>query len=234
MTGYLRLSLLLCALSLSFGTLRAQEILSDSAASRMAAMNTINSYHQFMGDESRLYNGIEHYGYPTLKGHPYFLQDSMHTGSLVYEDCWYPDVQLSYDIVRDELVTLSLNDDLTSLAANKVKEFFLLGHHFINTPIGYCDLLCSGKLTLQAKRIKRILEVIEDFTIVRNIEVDNQFYILKDGVSYPIGKQSSMFALMKDKHKEINQDLRRKKIKYRKDRESALIEAVTFYNQLSQ
>lgn len=231
MTGYLRLYILLYALTLSFGAAQAQAILADTAASRLAALNTIEVYYNFMGPESRIYNGIEHIGYLPMNGHPYYLEETPQTGSVVYENIWYRHIPILYDIVRDELVTSTPNGELMSLASEKVDEFFLQGHHFIKTSTGYYDVLCPGPLTLEAKRIKRVLESIEGMAIVRNIEYSDHYFLVRDGVRHPIGNLRSLLSFMKNKKKEINQDLKRKKIRYKKQPEAALVEAVTFYNQ---
>jgi hypothetical protein len=231
MTGYLRLLLFSCALVLSFRTARAQAPLTDTAASRLAVWNTIVVYHRFMGTESRLANGREHIGFLPMNGHPYFQEETAQIGSIVFEDAWYRDVPLLYDIVRDEIVAPTPTGDMVSLADNKVSEFYLLGHHFIKASTGYYDLLCSGRIILEAKRIKRVVESIEGLQVVRNIEYADHYYAVRDGVRYSIGNLRSLLALMKDKKKEVNQDLRRKKIRYRKQHEKALVEAVTYYNQ---
>ena len=250
MTGFLRLFISSCALALSYGTVFAQSPgsqpgggqsdpglstgappLSDTAASRLAAWNTIDFYHRFMGEESRLLNGYEHLGFLPMNGHPYFQEDNPKIGSIVYEGVWYRDVPLLYDLVRDEVVTEKDNGNLISLYGQKVSEFYLLDHHFISTPTGYYDLLCSGRINLEAKRVKRVLETIENLQVVRNIQYSVHYFVIRDGEWHPIGNLRSLFALLKDKKKEINQDLKKKKIKYRNDHKKALIEAVTYYNQ---
>jgi hypothetical protein len=235
MTGYLRLLISLSAMTLSFGVTRAQghgqEALPDTAISRLAFMNTIAVYHHFMGPESRLNNGIEHIGYLPMNGHAFFETQTAQTGSIVYEGIWYPDVPILYDIIRDELVVPSPSGELFVVAPEKVKEFYLPGHHFINASPGYYDLLCTGTITLLAKRSKKILESLEGSEIVRSIEYHDNYYVEKDGVRHSIGNLRSLLSLMKDKKKEITQDLKKKSIRYKKQPEQALVEATQYYNQ---
>jgi hypothetical protein len=237
MTGYLRLPIFLSILSLFFSIARAQPeagttTLSDTTATRLATWNAIDVYHRYMGEDSRLLNGPEHVGFlPFASGHPYFLADALQTGSVRYEGIWYRDVSLIYDIVRDELVTPNQVGDMIVLSSVKVDEFTLAEHHFITSGGLYYDRLCSGRMDLEAKRIKRILESIEQLQVIRNIQYSDQYFVILNGERHSINNLRSLLALIKDKKKEVNQDLRRKKIKYRKDHERALIEAVTFYNQ---
>jgi hypothetical protein len=237
MTGYLRLFIPFALLALSFGPSNAQSVtgpqaLSDTTALRLAKLNTIGIYHRFMGDQSRLLNGYEHVGFlPLTNGQPYFQEETPQTGSIVYEGAWYRDIPLMYDLVRDELITITPGNNRIVLSSEKVSEFFLLGHHFIKTMAGYYDLLATGKMNLEVRRVKTIQERTEAQAIIRNIEHAEHYYIVQNGVSRPIGNLRSLLALMKDKKSEINQDLKKKKIKYRKDHEGALVEAVTYYNQ---
>lgn len=236
MTVYLRLLIWGCTLTLSFGAVQAQsfpdqQLLPDTTASRLAISNTLDVYYRFMGAQSRLLNGKEHIGYLPLIGQPYFQTDTVQTGSIMYEEAWYRDIPLQYDLIRDEVITRNLNDGAIALYNGKIKEFYLLGHHFINTSNGYFDLLCSGKMNLEVKRIKTIQETIESLQVMRNVQYSEHFYIEMDGVRHSISNLHSLFSFMKDKKKEINRDLEKKKIKYRQNHERALIEAVTYYNQ---
>ncbi len=117
MTGYLRLLISFLFFVLSFGSAHAQSVtgpqpLPDSTALRQARLNTIEIYHQFMGEQTRLLSGYEHVGFlPLTNGHPYFQEDSPQTGSIIYEGAWYRNIPLMYDLVRGELITLTPGSD---------------------------------------------------------------------------------------------------------------------------
>ncbi len=237
MTDYLRLSICSFTLSLFSGIAFSQPAgvasLADTAVSRQANWSAIEVHHRYMGEESRLYNGLEHYGYlPFASGHPYFMVDSMQNGSVRYENAWYRNVPLLYDIVRDELVTANPTGNLLCLSSVKVNEFYLPGHHFVNVSGIYYDLLAPGKITLEARRIKTVEEAIESLQVIRNIHADDRYNVVVKGERHSIGTLHALLAFMKDSKREVNQDLRRKKIKYRKEHERALVEAVTYYNQI--
>jgi hypothetical protein len=232
MTGFLRTLLLTC-LVLYLGNARAQQSLPDDSVSRIALAHAIQSYHDFMGNQALVYNGIEHSDYQVMKGHPYFEAEGVRKGSVIYDGILYDDMPMLYDLVRDQVVIYNFSGDPISLSGERVKVFTLPGHLFINSPTGYYDLLCSGTVTLLCKRIKIIEESIVDLSIVYTALEKDRFYIIKGGVHYPVGNLNSLLALLKDKRKEIRQDLRKKKIKYRKDPERALVSAVQYYNQSS-
>ncbi len=237
MTDCLR-SFGLASLILSCALAQAQPSLPDTASgqpdtlsSRLANDRATKLYDDFMGGQSRLYNGIEQVGYLPMTGHPYFHVEDLRNGSIDYEGVYYRDVPMLYDIVKGQVLVANRNGNLLGLSNEWIREFFLDGHHFINTSSGYYDLMCSGNVSLMIKRKKSIAESIEGMSVVRTVEDHTLYYILRGGVYHPIGNLRSLLALLHDKKKEINQDLRKKKIKYRKAPEAALVEATRYYNQ---
>jgi hypothetical protein len=230
MTGCLR-SFGIASLILSCVMVRAQQLVPDTASGRITADRAVKAYDDFMGGQSRLYNGIEQVGYLPMTGHPYFNAEDVRNGSIVYEGVYYHDVSMLYDIVKGQVLVANRNGNLLGLSNDWIREFFLDGHHFINTSSGYYDLMCSGTVSLLVKRQKSIAESIEGMTIVRTVEDHTHYYIVRGGVYHPIGNLHALLALLRDKKKEINQDLRKKKIKYRKGPEAAIVEAARYYNQ---
>ena len=73
--------LLLCSLLLSEA--RAQ---SDTLPGHLALNNAIRQYHTYLTPEPGLYRGSQYIVYASLvkEGHPYFDQDHMQTGSVLY------------------------------------------------------------------------------------------------------------------------------------------------------
>jgi hypothetical protein len=230
MTGFLR-TLLIIALALLTGMVRAQQPLPDTTAPEGALGQAIQSYHEFMGPQALLYNGREHADYQQMKGHPYFVTEGIQKGSVIYDGILYSDMPLLYDLVKDLLVVFNYAGDQISLSTEKIKEFSLPGHRFLQINGLYYDLLCSGKVTLLSRRIKIIEESIADLQIVYTATENDKYYLVKGGVSYPFGNLNGLLDLLKDKKKEIRQDLRKKKIRYRKDHERALVAATQYYNQ---
>jgi hypothetical protein len=136
--------------------MRAQQFSPDTAVARLATTRTIQAWHDFIGAQAPLYNGIEHIMYPRMTGHPYFDQEGMQYGSIVYEGILYRNIPMLYDLVRDQPIVFNREGYMLGLSREKVKEFSLSGHRFIHTPSGFYDLLCSGTITILAKRTKSI------------------------------------------------------------------------------
>lgn len=205
----------------------------------------VSYYYKFTDQRSRLYNGKEFIPYdPRLEGHPYFGDGEMHRGYVFYDGLRFDSVNILYDIVKDELIIQHFDVFFKIvLIASKVKEFKVQDHHYIRLvkdslnllPVatGYYDLLSNGKTKLLVKRTKRIDETVTD-RINQKIVAKDFYYVIKDDVYYPVKSYKSLLAIFKDRSKEIRSDLRRNKIKFRKNREAAITRAVKFYDSPKQ
>jgi hypothetical protein len=213
-------------------------VLKDSLS--VTADTAVSFYYKFTDQRSRLYNGKEYIGYPQMEGHPFFGDPDLHRGSVFYDGLLFDNVNMQYDLVKDELIIQHFDVFFKIvLISSKVKEFTLSNHHYrrmvkdsvnrLPVSTGYYDFLYEGNITLIAKRTKHIDELVTD-KIVRKIVEKNFYYVIRDSVYYPIRSYKSLLSLFKDKSKEIRQDLRRNHLKFRKNREGAIVRAVKFYD----
>lgn len=206
---------------------------------------TIALYHQFTDKQSRLYNGPEHIPYsPALEGHAYFLDKLIHTGTVVYDGIIYNNVKMQYDLIRDYLVIVHFDGFFRmNLVTEKVKEFSFNGHQYVRLekdsvnglPFadGFYDKLYSGSMTVLTKRTKRIEETVTDRLIQKVVEKD--FYYVYNGKKYiHVRSFKSLLDIVKDRSKEVRQYLRKNKIRYRKERENAIVKAIEYYDSLKK
>ena len=206
-------------------------------------VNAGNVYNPFIEKQSRLYNGIEHLGYSfKIKGHAYFLQKELQTGTLVYDELEFVNVPMLYDLLKDQVVIQHFNGfTKIGLVQQKVTAFTLNGHHFIRldsliSPVlitGYYDELYTGRLRLLVKRGKYVEETIKD-EIEREFIQKDLFFIQKDGAYYAIKNYKELLALLKDRSKEVKQYLRKNRIKFRKEPEHAIVKATAYYDSLNK
>lgn len=216
-------------------SVQSQGYRSQDSTVQQAKEYALTIYHKFLGEQSAVYNGIANLSYdPAMRGHAFFQIDSLVEGTIIYEGIQYRNMPLLYDLVLDQPVLLNEGGYLIGLINRNIREFYLLGHHFINTPSGYIDLMSQGRLTLKARRTKRIEESIEGMSLIHTIVPNDNFYVVKDSVTTQISNERSLLALMADKKKEVRQFIRANKIKFRKDRENAIISITGYYNQLSK
>jgi hypothetical protein len=207
----------------------------DSATRQTTVARTVSRYHEFMGGQALIYNGAAFIKYdPSIIGHAFFEKDSLRDGSVLFDGVWYRHMPMLYDIVADKLIIADGYRNYLCPVPEKVEQFLLGGHAFIQTSKGYYDVLCSGVLGIQAKRFKQIEEhtSIQEYT--RTAYEKDRFYMVKGDVYHPLGNARSLLALLGDKRNMVRQYLRKNKISLRKDKELAMVKAAEYYNQLSR
>lgn len=202
----------------------------DSAASLYFA-----SQHETLA----IHNGRVFYGYPIIQGFAFYPELEMQNGSLLYDGTWYHDISLLYDICKDEVVTLHPNSTLVRLFGERVLQFYFQGQTFVrlnpdkNNVIknGFYQRLVEGNVTIFARRQKKIEEKIINNELERKFIFSSQYYVLKDGRYHVINKQKSLLDLLKDSRQNIVQHLKKQKLRYKADKEKAIVQIAEFYNQ---
>ena len=223
----------------------AQDSLGDSAYTKAAYNNAVNSYYKYTDKQARLYNGWLHIGYShKIEGVAYFQDATWKNGTVVYDGLEFPGVNMLYDIYKDELVIQHFHRLMLTLHNVKVKAFSFGGNKFIryihdstqkgSPSRGFYQELYSGKTTLLAKRVKILEETVTD-VLEQKFVPKNFYYIQKNNTWYAVKSYKELRkGILKEKSKEIRQYLRKNKIKYRKERERALILSLQQFDALTQ
>lgn len=225
---------------------KAQNNIQDTATTTPAIIvHAGDVYNPFIEKQSRLYNGVEHLGYSfKIKGHAYFLQKELQTGTIVYDELAFTNVPMLYDLLKDQVVIQHFNRfTKIGLVSEKVKEFTLFNHHFIRlkadslsaSPLltGFYDEMYTGRVTVLVKRVKYIEETIKD-ELEREFQPQDLYFIKKEGVYYAVKNYKGLLAILKDRSREVKQYLRRNKIKYRKGPENAIVKATVYYDTINK
>lgn len=222
----------------------AQDTATNNNFTAVATHNAVSSYHHYIDKQSRLYSGIEFVGYsPKIENIPFFPESTWRRGSIVYDGIFYDTVQMMYDAVKDRVVILHYNGFFRmSLFTEKVSEFSLNGHNFIHIErdslrhaileTGLYDRMYAGRTTMLVRRHKFIEETVKD-VLERKFMDQYSYYLLKGGKYHIIRTKSGLLSLLKDHAREIKQHLRRQKIKFRKDKENAILQAAIHYDSLN-
>jgi hypothetical protein len=226
---------------LSCSTLCAQ----DSASSQLSTSNAIAFYNKFIGEDAHLYNGSEHSLYDfRIKGFPYFESNLLQTGLVNYDSVLYQQVNMAYDIVRDELTTNRFNQTFRiTLVNEKIAYFSLLNHFFVRIiqdsinrstiTTGFYDRLYNGKLKLFAKRQKKIIEkVTAEEGDQLWFEEHDGYFILRNNKYFSIKDKKDLFDFLKDRKKDLKKYLRKNKIRFKDDPELTILKSVEYYDQL--
>ncbi len=235
---------LLIGLSALCQATMAQDSLSDTSYTKTAYNNAINNYHKYTDKQARLYNGFLHIGYShKIEGNAYYPDNSWRVGTVVYDGISYPNVNILYDAYKDELVIQHFHKLMLTLHNEKVKEFSFEGKRFIrivrdsvnrvNLSTGFYQELYGGKTRLLARRQKILEETVTD-VLEQKFLPKNFYYIYRNNSWHTVKTFKELRKLLKERSQEIRQNLRRQKVKYRKEREKALILSVQHFDELTQ
>lgn len=204
----------------------------------------VDKYKSIATSQSDLYNGAEHvfYNYKMI-GTAYFITDDWQMGMVTYHGVLYKNVPMKYDLVRDKLVILHHNEfNKIELVSERVDSFFIGGHSFIRLnsyrikekhQIGFFDVLVNGSLIVFAKREKTIHEFIEGMEVMRRIKEDTKFHVVIGESLHSISNRSDLLQIMGKHRKAVQQYLRGQNIKFRKNKEAAIVAAIRFYNRMN-
>jgi len=188
-----------------------------------------------------IYNGKEHVGYaPNIAGIPYYETKDWQPGSIVYQDVYFPNLFLKYDLVSKELVVMQGEKSVgVTLFTPRLERFSIAGKKFLRStgadeshlPTGIYEQMAIGKTSFYILRSKFVKEAIIDLELHREFISNDAYYIVKDGAYHLVKKQKDILSLLKDKKKEIKKDLKKQQLRFASAPEEALTEMVTYYNQ---
>jgi hypothetical protein len=217
----------------------------DSSSAQLSQANAVAFYNRYIGENAHLYNGSEYVAYDfRIKGHPYFMTNLLQAGDVNCEGITYPSVNVSYDIIRDELITNRYDANFRiKLPNEKIAYFTLLNHFFIRLigdsaaksiiSTGFYDRLYDGKTKLFAKRKKKIQEKVsfEEGDQLWFAETD-QYYLFKDNRYYEVQNKASLLDALKDRKKDLKKFIRKNKLRFKEDIENTIVKTVQYYDQL--
>lgn len=187
-----------------------------------------------------IHNGRIFYGYPGMLGHAFYPDEiNWQNGSVLYDDTWYHNISLMYDIYKEEVLILHPNNMPIRIFSERVQKFYYKDKVFVRLNAdkdfiiksGFYQRLVEGNVTILVRRSKRIEEKIEGMVIERRFLSSDQYYVLKDGNYHVIHKQKSLLNLLKDSKQNITQHLKQQKLRYKTNKEETIVEIAKFYNQ---
>lgn len=241
---FFRLFILLLVFQLVQHAVQGQASQTDSSFLKEAIRYRKAAYQVEVGADARLYNGSA-YRETIIRdydiGHPYFLSPEWREGSVTYEGLRYDNVNLMYDLVTGKVLTHQFST-LTKieLILDKIQGFSIGDHAFTyiseeDSPgkalrSGFYDQLERGHASLYVQRKKEVLENLSSGKVVREYIDRSLYYIIKDGNVFVIKTRSNLFKALSSKKTEIKSMLSKEKIRFRTNKEKALILSVKLYN----
>lgn len=218
----------------------------DTSFLEHSVNNAIQSYRSSVGLQAHLYTGSEYYS-PVktyVTGHQFFNDKVLRKGSVLYDGTWFTDVALLYDVMLDEVVTMHQGTGyFQKLIKQKTDAFVTDNHTFINLKAdsvagtdmnpGFYDLRYDGGVRVLARRKKELQERATIQGMEGEYLIVDRFYIWKEGTYYPVSRKSTVLKVLRDKKKELNKFARINKLRFRKNREEAIVMMAKQYDTLT-
>lgn len=227
----------------AFSQLASAEV--DIAASVAAGRRL---YTEAFPVHPQLYNGPEYIDYSKAyharTGHQFFLSPEKHPGRTFYNGHDFSNLQLTYDLVLDQVVISPPQSPLALRLVNEnVRDFSLAGHRFTRlvadsakkTVIrtGFYEVLLDSTVLVLAKRTKRMQEhVVQRFVDVEFVAKDAVF-VKKGGTYYAVGRKATAMRLFSDRAAEMQDYLKAHPLSFKKDKfEPSLVQLAGYYSGL--
>ena len=204
----------------------------------------VSIYYHALGEQSPLFNAREYVAFPGIihEGHPFYITTEFVTGSIHYDGMHFDDAKILYDIITDKVIVLHYNGVFRiDLPVEKVSEFTVNGHRFVRlypdslrvVEEGFYDLLHDGQTDLFVKRTKFFREERTGNDILRVVDEKDLFFVYKNGAFYAVKSKKALFNIFKGRKDQIRKEWKRKELKFRKQREAAILTAIQYYDSVS-
>ncbi len=198
-------------------------------------------YDQNLGENTRLYNGIEFidpFQRKVIEGFPYFVMDDWQDGSIFYDGQLYENIPLLFDIYQSRvLVDHPKSHAKIELITEKIKYFTISDKYFVHLEspsAGFYQELYGGETKVYALHYKTIQEKIGEKTMITELVTKRRLYILRDGTYYTITSKKSALNVLKEHKNELNKLLGQEKISFKNNKEHALARMGYYFDQLNE
>ena len=214
----------------------------DTGFIRQIRDSAIVSYTKTLGENLLLYNGREYTGnYSRTIGHPFYASDRPQKGSIVYDGIFYPHSAISYDLTNEELFIKTARDVSVKLVKEKVDRFSIGEHVFVK--IGessdnlakrdFYEVLYNDSVSVLAKRKKQLEPTFNLEDPYRYVQYDRYFIRINNTIR-EVQNEGSLFSLFPGHQKETRKYMRNTGIRFKKDRENFIMQAVRYYGQIKK
>ena len=201
------------------------------------------SVQDTLKEKQILYNGILWSNkYHKFEGDQYLFSDIFLPGSLTFNNHFFKNLEIRYDILSDEImipqgrdvivqVNKEMVDSFTLVFENKKYRFLNFRNDSLLGSGGYLNVLYEGRSSLYAKHIKSITTVITDKSNGYFNQIMHLFLVL-DGKAYKISKLKDILNLVPGANAQIRSFIREKKLKVTIKNPETFVPVIRYYDSL--
>lgn len=226
---------------IAFLPTHAQTPVADTAFYHEVLQTAVKNYRAAAGNNLLLYKGAEYTAYyPGTAGNPFFLSDSLQWGTVCYDGIVYPDLQLKYDLVSNELLLKGPENLLIKLAPGKIDSFSINGHSFVKLqedssqqtlPTDFYERLYAGKVTAWLKQRKQSARTFNPEDPDRFAEYDT-YYLEQGGRYAAVPDEKSLVNFFGDQRSAVKKYLHKEGYHFKHDPGGTVVKAAAYYNGL--
>jgi hypothetical protein len=240
----LRLQFIACVLCA--GNCWAQTGAADTSLRHKQTDFAQNLFVTQIGQQSKIANGAEYSFYgPIYRGSPYFMSGrEWNKGTITFNNVVYKNISILYDKYQDLLVLLHFNKfQQYSLYGPRVQSFDLLNHHFVyladesespQIKNGFYEELYKGKVNLYARHETLMEDSAGVTTVYKKFYHQDSYFIKRDEKYFKVKSRGDVASVLKERKKELEKYAKTNKLDFSDNRQQALIQIVTYYEQLSK
>jgi hypothetical protein len=216
----------------------------DSAFSYPSLTQAVEVYTNSNAARDRLYNGPLYSGYDHHpQGHPFFISDTLLAGSVSYDGIVFPDIRLSYDLIKDVVVMKNGQKDINfQLLPEKLQYFTVAEHRFlylttdsstVNLPAtGYYEELYQGKAIALARHEKTIQSTGKAEENLSDYRQYDFYYVEVGGRFYSVHSERNLRDAFGSDKLLVRNFMKRSRLSFRKDPVTTLTRVAEYYSQL--
>jgi hypothetical protein len=220
--------------------------LRDSAMRAAAIGRTVKEYRKYISVVAPLYSGPKYTNYSQLveKGQPFFLNNSFHTGTILYDNILYDRIPIKFDILTNRVVVADAQGN-SQICPNpeKIASFSILDHSFTKlekepnaknapSPGFYEVLYANAGIKALRKETKVLRTNTEGQEVTEFITTTVNYYLKKGNTYYPVNKRSQLLDVLKDKKKELQTHIRQNNLDFIEDQDNAIKNTLRYYETL--
>lgn len=217
--------------------LEAQHQSSDLAISKASA-----DHLKLLGEHAAIYAGTEYVGYgQQINGTPFWGEDKIFGGHLVYQGVLYKDLPLFYDLVNDAVILRSFDKKyFIRLASDKISEFTLGGSLFVKNPFQavseadrlFLQVLYQGKVTVYARREKVIVAASAGEKANSYFQQFNRYFIATADKWHTIKRQRDIISIFPDQKEALKRWISNQPYSFKKEPETMLVQSISYIESL--
>ena len=199
---------------------------------------------KLLRDHAAIYNGAEYVGYgQQISSHPFFGNDNLKRGDLMYLGVWYKDIPLYYDLVTG-IVLIQRHDgyQFIRLASGKIGAFTYDSAYFVRitsplnneTDPAFFQQLYDGRTKVYAQKKKVIVASGSSEKGGSFFQQFNQYYIVNNNQWSEIKSSRDLLSAYGVYKEQLRRWLSEQPYRFKKNPEWILVKSAAFIETLSK